>query len=73
VRACALQLADLRLPELVTHSLPQYEAVARRLLQPPRAELAALRARLARARLTASVFDTDHMVFCRRCQAHESG
>ena len=48
------------LPELATNNLTDYEAVLRRLMAAP-AELAALRARLAKALPTAPLFDTDRL------------
>ncbi len=49
------------LPELVTRSLPEYEALALRLAR-ERSELGALRERLARNRETCALFDTPRFV-----------
>ena len=46
------------LPELVTHSLADYEAAALRLAREPKS-LAALRTRLAQSRATCPLFDTE--------------
>jgi len=56
-RVSASLLEAVGLGELVTDSLPAYEALARRLAEDP-AALAALRARLAANRLSAPLFDT---------------
>jgi predicted O-linked N-acetylglucosamine transferase (SPINDLY family) len=56
-RVAGSLLRAIGLPELITYSLEDYEAVALRLAQHPD-ELAALRARLAQNRLTAPLFDT---------------
>jgi predicted O-linked N-acetylglucosamine transferase (SPINDLY family) len=50
-------LTAVGLPELITYSLEEYEALALRLARRP-AELAALREKLARNRLTSALFDT---------------
>ena len=55
-RICGSQLHAIGLPELVTTSLADYEALALRLAQHP-SELAALRARLAANRSTTPLFD----------------
>ena len=55
-RICGSQLHAIGLPELVTTSLADYEALALRLAQHP-SELAALRARLAANRATTPLFD----------------
>jgi len=60
-RVAASLLAAVGLPELVTHSLADYEALGLRLARAP-AELAALRARLASNRATAPLFDTPRFV-----------
>jgi predicted O-linked N-acetylglucosamine transferase (SPINDLY family) len=54
------------LPELVTHSLPEYESLALELAKNP-ARLAALRARLAANRRTHPLFDTS--LFARHLEA----
>ena len=56
-RVAASLLTAVGLPELVTHSLADYEALALALAQQP-ARLAALRARLADQIATAPLFDT---------------
>ena len=50
-------LSTLGLPELVTRSMEEYEALALRLARQP-AELAALREKLSRNRLSSPLFDT---------------
>ncbi|MEK7412465.1 MAG: tetratricopeptide repeat protein [Planctomycetota bacterium] len=50
-------LTAIGLPELITHSLKDYEALALRLARSP-AKLAGLRNRLAKNRLTAPLFDS---------------
>jgi predicted O-linked N-acetylglucosamine transferase (SPINDLY family) len=57
-RVGASLLRAAGLPELVTHSLADYEALALRLAQAP-IERAALRQRLAELRVIAPLFDTD--------------
>jgi predicted O-linked N-acetylglucosamine transferase (SPINDLY family) len=57
-RVAGSLLHAIGLPELVTHSLAEYEALALQLATNP-ARLAALRARLAANRTTAPLFDTD--------------
>jgi predicted O-linked N-acetylglucosamine transferase (SPINDLY family) len=57
-RVAGSLLRAVGLPELVTHSLGDYEAAALRLARNP-SELAALRARLAANRLAAPLFDTE--------------
>jgi predicted O-linked N-acetylglucosamine transferase (SPINDLY family) len=59
-RVAASQLQTLGLPELITSSLEDYEALALALARDP-ARLAALRARLAAARASSALFDTDRM------------
>lgn len=59
-RVAASQLQAAGLPELITRSLADYEALALALAQDP-ARLAALRAKLAAARATARLFDADAM------------
>jgi predicted O-linked N-acetylglucosamine transferase (SPINDLY family) len=61
-RVAASLLRAVGLPELVTRSLADYEAVALELARAPE-RLASLRQRLARNRLTHPLFDTD---LCRR-------
>jgi predicted O-linked N-acetylglucosamine transferase (SPINDLY family) len=56
-RAAGSQLAAIEVPELITCSLEEYEALALRLARRP-AELAALREKLSRNRLTSPLFDT---------------
>ena len=56
-RVAASLLMALGLPELVTHSLEEFEALARELARHP-ARLAACREKLAGARTTAPLFDT---------------
>jgi protein O-GlcNAc transferase len=56
-RVAGSLLSALELPELVTSSLAEYEALALRLAR-NRAELAALREKLARNRGQALLFDT---------------
>ena len=71
-------LTAIGLPELITHSLEDYEALALRLATTP-AQLADIRARLDRQRRTSPLFDT--VRFCRHLEAaylgmrarHESG
>ena len=69
-RVAASLLTAAGLPELITTSLAQYEAVALRLAHDP-AELAALRVRLAAARGNAPVFDTPGL--CRALENAYSG
>jgi len=57
-RVAASLLHAVGLPELVTDSLAAYEAMALRLVT-EQAQLAAIRAKLARNRLTYPLFDTD--------------
>ena len=57
-RVAASLLNAIGLPELITHSLPEYEALALELATHP-ARLADLRTRLARNRATYPLFDTD--------------
>jgi predicted O-linked N-acetylglucosamine transferase (SPINDLY family) len=56
-RVAGSLLTAIRLPELVTNSLPEYEARALHLARHP-AELAELRERLSKNRLTAPLFDS---------------
>ena len=57
-RVAGSLLHAIGLPELVTHTLSDYEALALRLARDP-AALAALRDRLERNRLTTPLFDTE--------------
>ncbi len=57
-RVAASLLAAAGLPELITASLVEYEALALRLARDPRA-LAGINAKLAHNRLTCALFDTD--------------
>ena len=57
-RVAASLLQAIGLPELVTHSLEEYEALAVRLATRP-VELAGLRAKLADHRLRMPLFDTE--------------
>jgi predicted O-linked N-acetylglucosamine transferase (SPINDLY family) len=57
-RVAGSLLTAIGLPELITHSLPEYEAAAMRLARDP-SELAGLRRRLAKNRLTAPLFDSE--------------
>ena len=59
-RVAASQLQTVGLPELVTHSLEAYEALALALARDP-ARLSDLRTRLAAARSTSRLFDADAM------------
>ena len=59
-RVAASQLQTLGLPELITSSLEDYETLALALAKDP-ARLAALRARLAAARTSSPLFDSDRM------------
>jgi protein O-GlcNAc transferase len=65
-RVAASLLHAVGLPELVTRSLADYEALALNLARDP-ASLASLRARLARNRVTSSLFDTQR--FTRHIEA----
>jgi predicted O-linked N-acetylglucosamine transferase (SPINDLY family) len=56
-RVAGSLLTAIGLPELITYSLPEYEARALHLARNP-AELAGLRERLAKNRLTAPLFDS---------------
>jgi predicted O-linked N-acetylglucosamine transferase (SPINDLY family) len=56
-RVAGSLLRAIGLPELIIHSLEEYEAVGLRLAQHP-AELEGIRERLAKNRLTAPLFDT---------------
>jgi predicted O-linked N-acetylglucosamine transferase (SPINDLY family) len=57
-RVAASLLNAIGLPELATHSLADYEALALRLATDPQA-LKAARAKVAANRLTQPLFDTD--------------
>jgi predicted O-linked N-acetylglucosamine transferase (SPINDLY family) len=57
-RVAASLLNAIGLPELVTHSLPDYEALALKILGEP-AFLASLKAKLAENRLSYPLFDTE--------------
>jgi protein O-GlcNAc transferase len=57
-RVAASLLSAVGLPELITRSLEEYEALARHLASDP-ARLAGIRAKLVRNRLTTPLFDTD--------------
>ena len=65
-RVAASLLGAVGLPELVTHNLAQYEALALKLARDPDA-LAAIRAKLARNRLTYPLFDSARS--CRHIEA----
>jgi predicted O-linked N-acetylglucosamine transferase (SPINDLY family) len=65
-RVGASLLAAAGLPELVTNSLADYEALALRLAQ-DREGLFHIKAKLARNRATCALFDTDR--FCRNLEA----
>lgn len=56
-RVASSLLTAVGLPELITRSLEEYEALALHLARQP-AELAALREKLSRNRLTSTLFDT---------------
>ena len=57
-RVAASVLRAVGLPELITHTLQEYEAQALELLRAP-AKLGELREKLSRQRLTAPLFDTE--------------
>jgi predicted O-linked N-acetylglucosamine transferase (SPINDLY family) len=57
-RVAASLLETMGLPELVTHTLEDYEALALALARDP-ARLGGLRARLKEGRLTSPLFDTE--------------
>ncbi len=57
-RVCASLLNAAGLPELITHSLEEYEALALRLARDT-ARLQALRERLRAGRTSCALFDTD--------------
>ena len=57
-RVAASVLRAVGLPELITHTLEEYEAQALELLRAP-AKLGELREKLSRQRLTAPLFDTE--------------
>jgi predicted O-linked N-acetylglucosamine transferase (SPINDLY family) len=65
-RVAASLLETIGLPELVTHRLQEYEALALALARDP-ARLGNLRARLRDMRLTSPLFDTDR--FARSLEA----
>jgi predicted O-linked N-acetylglucosamine transferase (SPINDLY family) len=65
-RVAASLLNAIGLPELVTHSLEDYEALALRLAGDP-VLLAAVRAKLTKNRNTCALFDTGR--FCRHIEA----
>jgi len=65
-RVAASLLTAVGLPELITASLPEYEALALRLAREPDL-LAAIRGKLARNLPTAKLFDTPR--FCRHLEA----
>lgn len=65
-RVAASLLHATGLPELVTHTLADYEALALKLASTP-ALLADLKTRLARHRLTQPLFDTAH--FCQHIES----
>jgi protein O-GlcNAc transferase len=60
-RVSSSALSAIGLPELITHSLEEYEARAVQLAHNP-AELLELRQRLARNRLVTPLFDTPRFV-----------
>ena len=60
-RVSSSLLAAIGLPELITHNLEEYENLALRLSQNP-GELAALRTKLAKNRMTEPLFDTPRFV-----------
>jgi len=62
-RVAGSLLFDLGLPELVTHTIEQYEATALRLATHPQ-ELATLRARLESNRVTSTLFDARNFARC---------
>jgi predicted O-linked N-acetylglucosamine transferase (SPINDLY family) len=57
-RVAGSLLTAMELPELITHSLEEYEAAAVRLARAP-SELAGLKKRLAKSRLTTPLFDSE--------------
>jgi protein O-GlcNAc transferase len=57
-RIATSQLHAVGLPELITTSLQEYESLALQLARNP-AQLASIRDKLARNRLTCDLFDTD--------------
>jgi protein O-GlcNAc transferase len=59
-RVAASQLQTLDVPELITASLEDYEALALALAKDP-ARLAALRAKLEHARTSSPLFDAERM------------
>lgn len=65
-RVAGSLLTTVGLPELVTHSLADYEALALRLATQP-AELAEVKARLARQKASTPLFDTPS--FCRNLES----
>ncbi len=60
-RVSSSVLTAISLPELIAHSLEEYEGLALRLSKNPE-ELAALRAKLAQNRTTEPLFDTPRSV-----------
>ena len=60
-RVAGSLLTAIGLPELITHSLKEYEALALQLARSP-SKLAGLRARLEKNRLTAPLFDSKRFV-----------
>ena len=60
-RVSASVLSAVRLPELITNSVGEYEALAVQLARSP-AQLRAIRQRLAKNRLTEPLFDTPRFV-----------
>jgi predicted O-linked N-acetylglucosamine transferase (SPINDLY family) len=77
-RQAASMLNAVGLPELVTGSLDEYEALAHRLAAEP-ALLGSIRTRLASNRFTHPLFDTDRMrrhieaAYTTMCEIHRSG
>lgn len=65
-RVAASLLKAVHLPEMITHSLAEYESLALELATDPR-KLAAIRGKLQRERLTAPLFDTP--LFTRHLEA----
>ncbi len=69
-RVAASALTAVGLPELITHSLAEYERKALELAHDPR-QLQVLRARLAKNRTRSALFDT--ALFCRHLEAAYRG
>jgi protein O-GlcNAc transferase len=65
-RVAASLLRAIEMPELITYSLEEYEALALKLARDP-ALLAAIKEKLARNRLTTPLFDTER--FTRHLEA----